>query len=143
VRSSKLTVALAALLVSCGSGEDPLAPDAGEGLVVDLRVTVMPKGPGGFERVRRVECARVGEEVIDPRCRRLGKLEPKDLDPPPRGTACAAVYGGPATSRVTGELRGVRVSASFNLTNACQIARWRRNALLLGSPPGLKATPPP
>jgi hypothetical protein len=143
VRSRNLTVVLAALLASCGSGEDPLAPDAGDGLVMDLRVTVMPKGPGGFERVRRLQCASAGEEAIDPRCRRLGKLEPRDLAPLARGTACAAIYGGPATARVTGELRGVRVSASFDLTNACQIARWRRNVLLLGSPPGLRATVPP
>jgi len=27
------------------------------------------------------------------------------------------------------------VSASFELTNACEIARWRRNAALLGPPP--------
>jgi hypothetical protein len=35
---------------------------------------------------------------------------------------------------VTGELRGKRISAEFNLTNGCEIARWRRNAALLGAP---------
>ena len=52
----------------------------------------------------------------------------------PFRAACAQVYGGPGTARVTGELRGVRVSAEFDLTDACEIARWRRNAALLGAP---------
>jgi hypothetical protein len=135
VRSSRLALALAALLASCGSGEDPLAPGAGDALGADLRVTVRPEGPDGPERVRRIECGRLGEDAIDPRCRAVGRLAPMDLDPVPRRTACAQVYGGPATARVSGELRGVRVSASFALTDSCEIDRWRRNAALLGPPP--------
>jgi hypothetical protein len=134
VRSRNLALAFAALLVSCGGSQDALAPAAGERLAADLRVGVRPKGPGGPERVRRVECAVLGEDAIDPRCRVLGGLEPRDLDPVPRRTACAQVYGGPGTARVTGELRGVRVSADFDLTDACEVARWRRNAALLGAP---------
>ena len=129
-----LAVAIAELLVSCGGSGDALAPEAGNHLVADLRVTVKPEGPSGFERVRRVECASLGEDAIDPRCRVLGGLKPQDLDPVPRRAACAQVYGGPATARVTGKLRGERVSASFDLTDACEIARWRRNAALLGAP---------
>jgi hypothetical protein len=135
VRTSKLALALAALLASCGSGDDPVAPGAGDGLVVDLRVTVRPEGPSGPEQIRRIECGRVGEDAIGPRCRALGGLEPRDLDSVPRRTACAQVYGGPATARVVGELRGVRVSASFDLTDSCEIDRWQRNAALLGPPP--------
>jgi hypothetical protein len=134
VRSKDFAIALAALLVSCGGSGDALAPGAGKRLAADLRVGVRPEGPGGPERVRRVECAVLGEDAIDPRCRVLGGLEPRDLDPVPRQTACAQVYGGPGTARVTGELRGVRVSAEFDLTDACEIARWRRNAALLGAP---------
>jgi hypothetical protein len=132
VRSAKL-LAFALLLVSCGDSGDALAPDAGD-LVANLRVTVKPEGPGGPERIRRVECAVLGEDAIDPRCRLLGGLEPRDLDPVPRRAACAQVYGGPATARVTGHLQGVRVSAEFDLSDACEIARWRRNAALLGAP---------
>jgi hypothetical protein len=134
VRSRNLGVAFAALLVSCGGSGDALTSKAGNRLVADLRVTVKPEASGGPERFRRVECAVLGEEAIDPRCRVLGGLEPHDLDPVSRRTACAQVYGGPATARVTGELRGVRVSAEFDLTDACEIARWRRNAALLGAP---------
>jgi hypothetical protein len=97
-------------------------------------VSVRPEGAGGPERVRRVECAVLGDDAIDPRCRVLGGLEPRDLEPVPRRTACAELYGGPGTARVTGELRGVRISAEFDLTDACEIARWRRNAALLGAP---------
>ena len=133
VRCRILAVVFAGLLVSCGGSGDALAPEAGN-LVAHLRVTVKPEGPGGPERVRRVECAVLGEDAIDPRCRVLGGLEPRDLAPVRRRTACAQVYGGPGTARVTGELRGVRVSAEFDLTDACEIARWRRNAALLGAP---------
>jgi hypothetical protein len=55
VRSTIVAVALAGLLVSCGGSGDALAPEAGN-LVVNLRVTVKPEGPGGPERVRLVEC---------------------------------------------------------------------------------------
>jgi hypothetical protein len=133
VSRRNLVVVLAGLLVSCGGADDALVPRAGE-LAANLRVTVNPEGPTGPERVRRVECAVVGEDAIDPRCRVLGGLEPRHLDPVPRRMACAEAYGGPGTARVTGELRGVRVSAEFDLTNACEIARWRRNAPLLGAP---------
>jgi hypothetical protein len=35
---------------------------------------------------------------------------------------------------LTRQLRGVRVAAEFDLSDACEIARWRRNAALLGAP---------
>jgi hypothetical protein len=127
-----LALAVAGILAACGSG-DALAPEAGD-LAANLRVTVRPEGPGGPERVRRVECAVLGQDAIDPRCRVLGALDVRDLEPVPSGTACAQVYGGPGTARVTGQLQGRRVSADFDLTDACEIARWRRNAALLGAP---------
>ena len=132
-RLRNLAIVLTALLVSCGGSGDPLAPGAGD-LVANLRVSVKPEGSGGPERVRRVECAVLGEDAIDPRCRVLGELTPRDLDPVPRRRVCAQVYGGPGTARVIGELRGVRVSAEFDLTDACEVDRWRRNAALLGAP---------
>jgi hypothetical protein len=134
VRSRNLAIVFAVLLVSCGGSGDALAPGAGDRLAADLRVSVRPEGPGGPERVRRVECAVLGDAAIDARCGVLGGLEPRDLNPVPDRRACAEVYGGPATARVTGELRGVRVSAEFDLSDACEIARWRRNAALLGAP---------
>jgi hypothetical protein len=129
-----LAIVALALLVSCGGSRDALAPGAGDRLAADLHVGVRAEGPGGPERIRRVQCALLGEDAIDPRCRVLGGLEPRDLDPIPHRTACAQVYGGPGTARVTGQLRGVRVAADFDLTDACEIARWERNAALLGAP---------
>ena len=133
VATRHLAIAVAALLVSCGDSGDALAPGAGN-LAADLRVSVRPEGSRGPERVRRVECAVLGEEAIDPRCRVLAGLEPRDLDPVAHRSACAQIHGGPGTARVTGELRGEPVSAQFDLTDACEIARWRRNAALLGAP---------
>jgi hypothetical protein len=133
MHSRSVVAVFAGLLASCGGTGDALAPKAGE-LAANLRVAVAPEGAGGPERIRRIECAVLGEDAIDPRCRVLGGLEPRDLDPVPRGTACAQVYGGPGTARVTGELRGRRVRAEFDLTDACEIARWRSNAPLLGAP---------
>jgi hypothetical protein len=129
-----LIVTLAALLVSCGgSKEDPLGVGGDRGLAADLRVTVKPEGSGGPARLRRIECGKLGEDAIDPRCRALDGLQPRDLDSVPERTACAQIYGGPATARVTGELGGKPVSASFDLTDACEIARWRKNRRLLGA----------
>jgi hypothetical protein len=101
-----------------------------------VRVTVTPQGPGGPKQTRRIECAQLGEDAVEPRCRELGELEPQELDPVPRRSACTQIYGGPATARVSGQLRGARVSALFDLTDGCEIDRWRRNAALLGPPPG-------
>jgi hypothetical protein len=134
VRSGSLAILLAALLASCGGSEDPLAPGARNRLEADLHVSVRPEGRGGPERVRQVECAVLGEAAIDPRCRVLGGLEPRDLDPVSDEAACAEIYGGPGTARVTGELRGMRISAKFDLTDACEIDRWRRNAGCWGRP---------
>jgi hypothetical protein len=134
VHIRNVVVAYVALLASCGGSGDALAPKADKKLVADLRVTVKPEGPGGFERVRRIECARLGKDAIDKRCRALGGLEREDLAPVPPRTACTQVYGGPATAGVTGKLRGERVAASFDLTDGCEIVRWKRNAALLGAP---------
>lgn len=143
MRSTKLAIALAVLFASCGgSEEDPGAPETSGSLALDVRVTVTPEGPGGAARVRHIECQELGEQGEEVRCRSLGGLEPQDLDAVPRRTACTQIYGGPATARVRGKLRGTAVSASFDLTDGCEIDRWRRNAALLGPPPGRRVTPP-
>jgi len=65
------SLAFACLLVSCGGAGGALAPEAGN-LVANLRVSLKPEGSGGPERVRPVECAVLGEDAIDLRCRYLG-----------------------------------------------------------------------
>ena len=129
-------VALLALLGACGgSAEERGGRGAGRQLAADLRVSVRPEGPRGDEEIRRIRCTRLGRDAREPRCRRLASLTRGDLEPVPARTACAQIYAGPATARVTGELRGAAVSASFKLTDACELARWKRNAALLGAPP--------
>jgi hypothetical protein len=114
-----------ALVAAAGCGGDDDAGDAGD-TGADLRVTVHPKGPGGPARERTVSCEGGGGCGV----------RAEDLAPVPSDTACAQIYGGPATATVTGTLRGERVSARFNLTDSCEIERWRRASVLLGPPPG-------
>lgn len=44
--------------------------------------------------------------------------------PVPADMACTEIWGGPQTATVTGTYRGQPVSASYNRTNGCEIARW-------------------
>ena len=59
-----------------------------------------------------------------------------DFAPVPADTACAEIYGGPASARVDGVLDGKPLHATFNRTNACEMERWDRVSELLGSAPG-------
>jgi hypothetical protein len=114
--------ALALAAAGCGGGDDEGgASDGG----TDLLVTVHPQGPAGPARERQVSCDEGGGCGV----------KAADLAPVPSDTACAEIYGGPATATVTGRLNGDQVSARFNLTDACEIARWKRASVLLGPPP--------
>jgi hypothetical protein len=119
-------------LVACGSGDEEddgrTAAPGPEG--ASLIVKVQPKGPDGPRRRTRIDCERLGDG--SERCRRLGDLTAKQLAPVPLDIACAEIYGGPARARVTGELRGERIDARFNRTDACEIKRWNDNSALLG-----------
>jgi hypothetical protein len=118
-------------LVACGSGdEDDDGRTAAPGPQgASLAVTVQTKGPDGPTRRTRIECERLGEG--NKTCRGLAKLTVRQLAPVPPDVACAQIYGGPAQARVTGVLRGERVDARFNRTDACEIERWEDNAALL------------
>jgi hypothetical protein len=138
------------LVAGCG-GEDgggggaappggPAGPGSGGAATprrgTELTVTVRPRGPGGPVRERRVACERLGPAAPEPECRRLTGLTASRLAPVPDGVACTQIYGGPATARVTGTIRGRRVDARFSREDGCEIARWERNRALLGRPPG-------
>jgi hypothetical protein len=98
----------------------------------DLTVTVRPRGPDGPVRRRHIECHNGGPQASQPACPRLAHLGAAMLEPVPAGTACAQIYGGPATARVQGTLHGKRVDATFERSDGCQIERWDRNRVLLG-----------
>ena len=121
---------LCLLLVACGSGDDA-TPEASAPAGAGLTVTVRAQGEDGPRETRRVECERLG--AGSPECRRLGGLTASRLAPVPSGTACAQLYGGPATARVRGTLRGRDVEADFSRVNGCEIERWERNVALLGA----------
>jgi hypothetical protein len=127
-----LLVIAAAAAGGCGGSDAPTGPSSG----AHLRVTVRPEGPGTAARRTDVRCEALGAGASTRVCRRLGRLEARDLTPASRDTACTQLYGGRAVATVTGTLRGRRVRARFSLRDGCEIARWRRSAVLLGPLPG-------
>jgi hypothetical protein len=126
----RLVIAACALvIVACGDddGGSSQSPPAAE-----LTVVVRPQGADGPPRERRIECEQVGTRADPAVCRHLSA---ERLAPVPDKTACITIYGGPAVARVTGTLRREAVDARFDLTNGCEIARWKRNRELLGAVP--------
>jgi hypothetical protein len=119
-----------ALAAGCGGGDDDSEPERPAGLQAELVVMVWPEGPDGEVERKRIECERLGEgsEI----CRGLAGLQPEQFEPVPGDVACPEIYGGPATARVRGELRGTPVDARFNRIDGCQMERWDRNRALLG-----------
>jgi hypothetical protein len=134
-------VVLAALLAGgCGADdEQDVLPPAQAAQGTDLTVEVHPEGPAGPAREDRLRCPG------DDRCERL---DPEAFEPVPPDVACTEIYGGPSTARVTGELDGKPIDASFSRSNGCEIARWDKLEWLLGrvegpKPPGFDTEPSP
>lgn len=120
---SRLLVICVVILVGCG-GERPPVEDAGE--------------DAGEDGTRLVVELRPSRE--DPVTRRVLDTAPPgvtaaDFEPVAPSTACAEVYGGPATARVVGTLEGEPIDANFSRINACEMARWDRVKALLGRVP--------
>jgi hypothetical protein len=121
-------VLLLALILAAGCGEEePAVAPTGTQLVVRLDRDG-PRGPMAPEELR-VDCA-AGD--ASPACRAAERLEPRDFYPVPDNVACTDIFGGPETARITGTLRGERVSATFSRSNGCEIHRWDTVAPLLG-----------
>ncbi len=57
--------------------------------------------------------------------------------PLPRTAVCTEIYGGPQRASVVGTVDGVPVDARFSRVNGCEIARWDRLAVVLGSTGGV------
>ena len=114
----KLILMCCLALPACGAEEARApAPASETRLVVEVR----PRGEGPVER-------RVVTELPP-------GITPGDFAPVPSGTACAEIYGGPATARVDGTLDGRPLHAAFDRTNACEMERWDRVEALLGPAP--------
>jgi hypothetical protein len=121
---------LLTLFAACGDSDEEAGGGDASPLAADLIVVARPEGPDGPVRRRHVECERLDSTAA----RGCSDLTAKRLAPVPGETACAEIYGGPATARVTGTLRGERIDARFSRVNACEIERWDRNVDLLGRP---------
>jgi hypothetical protein len=118
-------VAAAVLAAGCGASGADQGPSATR-VPTRLVVVIRPHGSPDDEQRIPVNCP--GDERCD-------RLKTADLSPPPKDVACTQVYGGDATALVTGRIGGKDVYATFNLTDGCQIERWRKLSWLLGKPP--------
>ena len=119
-----LILGLCLALSACGEEEPIHGGGAGTRLVVEVK----PTGESAGQR-------RVIRELP-------AGITRADFAPVPRDTACAEIYGGPATARVDGTLEGRPLHAKFDRTNACEMERWDRVAALLGPAPDSGASPP-
>ena len=134
-----LVVLAAGVLGGCGREEAPAAPSAPRA-DVDLRVTA--SDGAGPRETARVRCTGEGGRVSgflsgrDPArtCAAARRLAPLLTEPPPAARACASVYGGPETARVTGRLPEGRVDRSFARTDACESDEWERARGILPRP---------
>jgi hypothetical protein len=109
------------LPAACGSRP----PRAGDHALADVVVRVDADGPRGRARPRtlRLRCDRPEQSRA---CGAAAGVSTADLAPVRRGIACAQLYGGPQTARITGTLRGEHVDAHFSRTDSCETARWQR-----------------
>jgi len=114
------------LLAGCGDEEGTAAPGTTTELVVRLDRDG-PQGPNAAKELR-VTC---GEGDASAACRAAERLKPGDFSPVPDNVACTEIFGGPQTARISGTLRGERVSATFSRINGCEINRWETVAPLL------------
>ena len=118
----------------CGGDKDVIGRYGPQAASLD--VVVRPDGPGGPAVTNEIRCGRFGPgSPGSPECEELEGFTAQDLAPTKPGTACAAVFGGPATATVRGAVLGIHVNTRFSLENSCEIERWRRNSVILGPPP--------
>jgi hypothetical protein len=124
-------------LAAAGCADDDDDDDARPAPAAAVRLEVVVRPAEGEAPVRQVQvaCEVLGADASITSCRRLRGFSRADLAPVPEGMVCAEIYGGPAVATVRGTLDDEPVEARFNLTDACEIARWRRNRALLGPVP--------
>lgn len=129
VRSATF-LAVAALLVGCGSSKDgskPSAPNAP--VAADLSFSYRA-GPSA--KTDRVDLAcPAASDRLPAACRELEAVPSETFDKVPPGRACTEIYGGPETLRVVGRIGGSRVDSRFSRINGCEISRWDALAPLL------------
>jgi hypothetical protein len=97
-----------------------------------LRVTVWPDGKGNGSSTWTLRCSPLGGTLPSraKACRALAALR-APFAPVPLGAICTQISDGPAVAFVRGTFRARPVSAWFNRSDGCQIARWNRVRVLL------------
>ena len=98
--------------------------ETGKGATVSTTLTCDP--PGGSHRDPAGACAAI-----------VAAGGVAAFAPVPASTMCTEIYGGPQVATVRGTVDGEAVSATFSRTNGCEIGRWDRLAVLLGSAGGV------
>ena len=121
MRRLLLSCVLVIALGGCG-GDEPAPPQPPPQDGTRLTVEVRPRGEDGPVRRRVVTDVPEG-------------ITASDFEPVPPATACAEVYGGPATARVEGTLDGEPIDATFDRRNACEMERWDGVQAMLGPAP--------
>jgi hypothetical protein len=128
-------VRLVALLVLVLAAVPATAPAAAPS--TELQITLWPRGKGTSPPHRwTLRCGPPGGTLPNraAACARLTTLR-DPFAPVPRDAACTEQFGGPAEATVTGRHKGRRISAQFNRTDGCRIARWQKHAFLFGGVP--------
>ena len=111
----KILVALVALALVAGCGEDDETPASSQAPFADLTVTV----ENG--EAKNVRCDAPEDSKV---CGALADIDPKTFEPVPGNQACTQQYGGPETATVKGTLDGKEIDAKFSRVNGCEITRW-------------------
>ncbi len=134
------TVALVGLI---GCGPQAGTPsDRGQATTVpdhapeSTRLTVTVGTGGSAQRTYTLGCDPPGGDHPDPEaaCAALAAAR-RPFAPVPKDLQCTQIYGGPQTATIAGTWRGEQVSASFDRTDGCEIARWDALAPVLGTTP--------
>lgn len=118
-----LLLPLLLLAAGCGNGSSGSSDSSGS---TNLQITVWPKGNAGSSATYTLKCPQGTGTLPDARaaCSKLRQVSAKTFEPVPAGTACTEIYGGPQRAQVSGQLAGKPISAEFERTNGCEIARW-------------------
>jgi hypothetical protein len=126
-------VLLLCLLAAAGCGSSTGGGDAAEPPPprYDLQVTYWPEGQDGESRTTTLTCDPDGGTHPDPAkaCAALD-AHPEALHPVPGDMACTQIYGGDQVARI----EGPGLTANFNRSGGCEIARWDALAPVLELP---------
>jgi hypothetical protein len=108
-----------------GSSQTGSASVSSSPATTDL--TVVVKDGASTISTWHLTCDPAGGDHPDPQaaCAALRENGARALPPVPRGRRCAQVFGGSATAVLTGTWEGKPVNSRFQLTNGCEIARWK------------------